>query len=1472
VIVAGDTVDTTTPNVYIITYNVEDPTGNSATEVSRTVTVQDTAAPAITVLGANPLTLTCGDTFTDPGATALDACDGDITSDIAVGGDTVNADAPGTYIINYNVDDSGNRAALAKTRTVIVEDTTAPTLTLVGAASITLQCRDSFTDPGVTANDSCGGDLIGSVAVSGDTVDTATPGTYTILYDVSDASSNAAPQVSRTVTVEDNARPTITLNGDAVVELECGDVYTDAGATANDACDGSVVVTSSGTVNVSEVGSYTISYNAQDASGNDAVQAARTVNVVDTTPPSLLLQGFTSITLECGTPYAEPGFTATDTCDGNLAASVVVGGDTVNKNAPGTYAITYEVEDGEGNSSGVQTRTVTFEDTTEPVITELGADPLVLECGTAFVDPGATALDGCGGTTAVQTSGAVDAVPGDYTLTYTATDAEGNEAQETRLVQVVDATGPSILLTGADPVVLECNEDFVEPGFTATDACDGDLTSSVVVNVAPAIKGGVVSRAPGNYTVTYQVTDNEGNTFSIDRGMIVQDTTPPLITLNGSNVVNISCADPYTELGATADDACEGTVAVTVGGDTVDPSTPGTYTVTYDAVDSENNDAVQGIRTVNVLAGGEPVINLVGSSTITVECSGTFTDPGATALDDCSIDLTSSIQVSGTVDPDAVGIYTLTYSVTDADSNVASIDRTVEVVDTTLPLVTLVGASVQTLACGTPYTEQGALAVDACDGDLSGSITIVTQVPAKGVDPNVLGLYTLEYQVTDSAGNLGVATRTVEVVDGDGPIITLNGAATLNVGCNSTFNDPGVTAFDVCEGNVSGSVVVGGDTVDTSSPGTYAITYDVTDGEGNPATRLTRTVNVVDVSAPVITLLGAASVTVDCGGNFSDPGATASDTCQGNLTGAVEPIGIIDFNTPGTYTVTYVVQDNAGNQATPKQRTVQVRDNCAVDGEGDEEGEGEGVVEGEGEGTPDGEGEGEGVVEGEGEGTQEGEGEGATPIDCDAPCGSAANVDQDGDGLIACEEAFFGTSDLDTDSDRDGMPDSFELQYCPDLNPADPADATLNPDSDSFINIEEFLRRGDPLDPNSPTLNLFVAPATAGGLDAVGRGSAALPFATISFAITQAVPTPTRPVSIVLATGTYLENIVLKPGIEIQPLRDASPVLAGTIIGADKCTLSGLTIAPRTAGAVLLSIDNAGMMIRRCTFRGTSRRDSTGILITGSRARDVQIEECVFERLAVGIDVDAGHPGLRRSRFSNLSAVGMIIRCDPDQTDFSQFDGNDPRTGFNTFEPTLDGRAVINECIAEVNMERNDWGVFDPPTPETIEGVIVGNVNFEEFLNLGSALFSGAIFCNVWDADDQEPIENAQVSIAPGSASTVRDNEDGVYTFPAVASGLYTIEVEAPGYDQATQTVQVADGRLASVTIAMRFNGVIEGEDEGEGEGEDPPPGGCPCNQDKALGPPQLGDLALSLLTFMALAASTLMLRRQSQTAWPTNE
>jgi hypothetical protein len=290
------------------------------------------------------------------------------------------------------------------------------------------------------------------------------------------------------------------------------------------------------------------------------------------------------------------------------------------------------------------------------------------------------------------------------------------------------------------------------------------------------------------------------------------------------------------------------------------------------------------------------------------------------------------------------------------------------------------------------------------------------------------------------------------------------------------------------------------------------------------------------------------------------------------------------------------------------------------------------------------------------------------------------------------------------------------------------------------------------------------------------------------------------------------------------------------------------------------------MKVVRCVFRGTSRRDSTGIVVTGNRARDVVIEDCQFERLAVGVDVDAGHPAMRRSVFGNISGAGVIIRCDEGQTVLSQFDGNDPRVGFNTFLPTLDGPAVINECEPVVNMERNDWGV-DVPTPEAIEEVIVGNVNYGKFLQSGAAVFSGALFATVWDARNQAPILNAKVSIRPANSSTVTDNEEGVYAFPVIGSGSYDMVVTAPLFETKTQTVTVSDGQLLSVTVTMQFNGVAEGEGdgaEGEGEGEDPGTGGCPCNSNNKLGPPQPGDMMLSLMVFATLLASAWSVRRQA--------
>ncbi len=77
----------------------------------------------------------------------------------------------------------------------------------------------------------------------------------------------------------------------------------------------------------------------------------------------------------------------------------------------------------------------------------------------------------------------------------------------------------------------------------------------------------------------------------------------------------------------------------------------------------------------------EPVITLLGDNPITVRLHDTFVDPGATAEDQADGDLTNEIQVSGTVDTEKPGEYTLTYSVTDRSGNQATAIRKVKVVN-----------------------------------------------------------------------------------------------------------------------------------------------------------------------------------------------------------------------------------------------------------------------------------------------------------------------------------------------------------------------------------------------------------------------------------------------------------------------------------------------------------------------------------------------------------------------------------------------------------------------------------------------------------------------------------------------------------------------------------------------------------------------------------------------------------------------
>ena len=227
------------------------------------------------------------------------------------------------------------------------------------------------------------------------------------------------------------------------------------------------------------------------------------VTVGDTIAPVITLTGANPLTVERFGTYSDPGATSDD------GSSVVVDSSAVDMTATGTYTVTYTSTDAEGNV-GTATRSVVVADTVGPVITLTGANPYLVELGSTYTDPGATA-DG-GETVTDDSSTVVDmAVLGDYTVTYTATDDEGNVSTVTRTVTVQDTTAPVITLTGANPLAHTLGDAYVDPGATADGGETVTNDSATVVDVDTA----------GTYTVTYTATDSEGNVGTATRDVVV---------------------------------------------------------------------------------------------------------------------------------------------------------------------------------------------------------------------------------------------------------------------------------------------------------------------------------------------------------------------------------------------------------------------------------------------------------------------------------------------------------------------------------------------------------------------------------------------------------------------------------------------------------------------------------------------------------------------------------------------------------------------------------------------------------------------------------------------------------------------------------------------------------------------------------------------------------------------------------------
>ena len=201
-----------------------------------------------------------------------------------------------------------------------------------------------------------------------------------------------------------------------------------------------------GSVDTMQPGDYILTYRVKVLFFE--VKAIRTVHVVDSVPPEIMLTENPEHFTVPGEPYTEDGYTAEDNVDGDLTDKVI------RSEENGT--VRYTVTDSSGNTTSIL-RIIQYGDIVPPVITLAGGDRIEMNAGTSFTEPGYEASDNVDGnvTDRVQVEGSVDIYhAGEYTITYSVKDSFENEVIVTRTVIVKALRQPDVVSPGEKTIYL----------------------------------------------------------------------------------------------------------------------------------------------------------------------------------------------------------------------------------------------------------------------------------------------------------------------------------------------------------------------------------------------------------------------------------------------------------------------------------------------------------------------------------------------------------------------------------------------------------------------------------------------------------------------------------------------------------------------------------------------------------------------------------------------------------------------------------------------------------------------------------------------------------------------------------------------------------------------------------------------------------------------------------------------------------
>ena len=483
----------------------------------------------------------------------------------------------------------------------------------ISANDKTITVGDTFdAKKDVTAKDTEDGDLTDKIEVVKNDVDTTKPGTYEVVYKVTD-SKGASKKKTVYVTVnpkmeEINWIPVISASDRA---LTVGDVFNVMdGVSASDHEDGDItgsVVVESSNVDTNTVGSYQVTYRVTDSQG---ASSTKTITVI-VNPKMEEINWMPVISandkvLTVGDVFnVMDGVSASDHEDGDVTGSVVVESSNVDTNTVGSYQVTYRVTDSQGASS---TKTITV--IVNPKMEALNEVPVInavdkiLTVGDTFdVKKDATASDAEDGNLTDKIEVIRNEVDtgkaGTYEVTYKVTDSQGASSTKTILVTVnpkMESLNEVPTIKAEDKTITVEDKFDVKKDVTATDKEDGDLTDKIEV-----VKNEVDTTKPGTYEVVYKVTDSKG---ASKKKTIKVTVNPKMEALN--EVPTIKAEDKTITVGDTFDAKKDVTAKDTEDGDLtdkievvkndVDTTKSGTYEVTYKVTDSKGASTTKTIR------------------------------------------------------------------------------------------------------------------------------------------------------------------------------------------------------------------------------------------------------------------------------------------------------------------------------------------------------------------------------------------------------------------------------------------------------------------------------------------------------------------------------------------------------------------------------------------------------------------------------------------------------------------------------------------------------------------------------------------------------------------------------------------------------------------------------------------------------------------------------------------------------------